>query len=172
MQRLALIGFMASGKSTVGEVVATRLDVPFVDLDRYVETKTGMTIPDIFVTLGEQRFRAIESEALHAIGRDMQCVVLATGGGAIVHPANRELLKASFTTVYLRAKPETILDRLKNAATQRPLLQVGGDPVQRVHDLLMQRQSWYEDVASWIVDVDHGSVEEIAQSVIETAIEE
>ncbi|GMA55878.1 shikimate kinase [Alicyclobacillus sacchari] len=171
MQRLALIGFMASGKSTVGELVAAKLDVPFVDLDRYIEARAGMTIPEIFATLGEQRFRVMETEALGDIGRDMKCVVLATGGGAVIHPSNRDLLKASFTTVYLRAAPETILSRLKQDAAQRPLLQTD-NPAQRVRTLLKQRQTWYEDAASWIVDVDHGTVEEIAQFVIQTAIGE
>jgi shikimate kinase len=164
MGRIALVGFMGSGKSTVGAQLAEKLDYTFVDLDTFIENRTQMSIPHIFATGGEAHFRQCEQEALNALGNQSRGVVLATGGGVVTQAPSRALLKEAWQAVYLRATPETILARVLQDATERPLLQ-DEHPDVRIRTLMAQRQNWYEEVADVTIEVDEFSVEMIVQYI-------
>ncbi len=120
---VTLMGFMGSGKTTVGRILATRLGWDFVDTDRLVESKAGIPIPEIFAERGEAGFRELEAAAIQEVSRgDRQ--VIATGGGAILDPANRLALRMAGVVVHLKASPEMLWRRV--SGSERPLAQ---DPV-------------------------------------------
>lgn len=164
-ERLALVGFMASGKSTVGQVLAARLNWPFIDLDTYIESWAGQTIQSLFAVSGEDCFRSYERQGLCRIDEEMDNVVLATGGGIVTQETCRSLLDERFFCIYLRATPDTILDRLASAETIRPLLD-GVNPGLRVESLLHSRSQWYNDIADMTVDVDDMSVDDVVDEIV------
>ncbi|MDR5710088.1 MAG: shikimate kinase, partial [Armatimonadota bacterium] len=124
MRSLALIGFMGSGKTSVGRELARRLGWPFVDTDELVERRAGRPIPEIFARDGEATFRALEREAVREVAR-MHPAVIACGGGVPLDPANVLELRRTCRLVLLQADLHTVLARVGDAA-DRPLLQ--GDP--------------------------------------------
>ena len=127
--RIYLTGFMASGKSTVGPKVAARLGCTFLDLDRLISAHEGRSIPEIFEEDGEERFRELETAALHKTAETHDLVV-ALGGGALVNDENRAFVKEHGRVVYLEVGAGTVLDRVGDEADQRPLLQdEGGTPL-------------------------------------------
>lgn len=129
--RVYLIGFMASGKSTVGPKVAARLGHSFLDLDHLIEGEAGRSIPEIFAEEGEAAFRALETDALHQTA-DTDNLVVALGGGALVDDENRAFAKAHGRVVYLEVNAETVLERVGDEADERPLLQDNeGTPLPR-----------------------------------------
>ena len=161
--RVALVGFMGCGKSTVGPVLARRLRFEFVDLDLDIQKTAGRTIPEIFEQDGESAFRALESECLARCARRSHLVV-APGGGVVIVQANRRLLRTHFHVVYLRARPTTLAERLRGEAEHRPLLR--GHPLEdRIARLMGERGAFYDEVASQIVDVDGKSPEAIAEEI-------
>ncbi len=113
---------MASGKSTVGPKAAARLGQPFLDLDRLIATRDGRSIPAIFAEDGEEQFRALETEMLRRT-TETDDLVVALGGGALVNDDNRAFSKEHGLVVYLKVSVDTILERLGDDATERPLLQ-------------------------------------------------
>lgn len=143
---------MGSGKSCVGRALAELLHVPFVDLDEYIETKAGMTIPEIFDADGEESFRAIETEALGEVlagagpDRDM---VLALGGGAVIREENARMIARKCKCVFLRASAATLRGRLEGGAAGRPMLRDGG-----FERLLTARMPAYERSADLTIDTD------------------
>ena len=156
--RVYLTGFMASGKSTVGPLLADALGHRFVDLDWLIEAKAGQPIPAIFAEGGEAAFRAAEAEALDETTRSSRMVV-ATGGGALVTPAALRTARMAGPVVWLRASVDTILKRLGDA-TGRPILAgPDGRPLwglalrERVETLLAAREPFYEQ-ADLIIDAD------------------
>jgi len=139
---IALIGFMATGKSTIGPLLAQELGYDFIDTDAMVEAEMGMEIADIFAQLGEDSFRDAEHEALKkAVNREK--TVLSTGGGIILFKRNRQLLAEQAFVVSLSAQPETIYGRVKNDDT-RPLLRCE-DPLLRIRQMLAERQAYYDN---------------------------
>jgi len=140
-----LVGFMGSGKSTVGELLAKKIGWPFADLDRDIEAQHSATIPTLFETLGEPGFRRIEAEALDRRVRSVKNgrpVVLALGGGAYVSPANAALMDASGISIWLDTPFETIRERVSRA-NHRPL---AADPV-FFHELFLTRREAYARAA-------------------------
>ncbi|WAH38985.1 shikimate kinase [Alicyclobacillus dauci] len=162
---IALVGFMASGKSTVGAALASRLHRRFIDLDKYIEDIVQLPIPEIFQSQGEVGFRSIETRMLADVTATEQNIVLSTGGGIVTVEQNRALLSSAWRCVYLRAKPSTIQQRLEADGTPRPLLQ-SEDPSLRIRTLMADRTSWYEEVSDVTVDVDDLSVDDIADRII------
>jgi shikimate kinase len=165
MARIALVGMMGSGKSTVGRSLAERLGCPFVDLDAAIEAESGVSIPRIFATGGEAAFRAWEERVLRELTGTSQDMVLATGGGVVVTPGCRDLLRGQWRTVWLFAGVDTLVERLQPEMQARPMLQTGEPLAQRVRALIAARQAWYEAVAEWTVSVDGRSVEEIVREL-------
>jgi shikimate kinase len=163
---LVLIGAMGSGKSTVGAVVARRTGRPFVDLDAQVAARAEVSIPEIFARWGEDHFRRLEAEALAEVLSGGDAPVVATGGGVVMTPANRDLLGGSPTVVWLRAGLDTLVQRLGEGAG-RPLL--AGDPAAALPGLLEQRGPVYAELADVVVDVDDLDAVQVATAVIEAA---
>lgn len=137
---LILTGFMGTGKSTVGRLVAARLKREFIDMDDVIVERAGMPIPEIFANAGEAAFRQWEREAVTALAA-RQSIVIATGGGALIDPANREALAVSGLIVCLDASAETIFARL-DGSSDRPLLH-GEDAAARIRALLAERAAAY-----------------------------
>ncbi len=147
MALVILTGFMATGKTEVGQKLAALLGAPFVDTDALVESATGRTIADIFARDGETRFRALERAAVErACGVDD--AVVATGGGTLHDPDNRRRLAAAGPVVCLTATPEELLRRVGGGA-DRPLL-AGGDRLARIRELLGARAEAYASAAHTI----------------------
>lgn len=135
-----LVGLSGSGKSTVGKLLAARLQLPFRDTDAMVEEVAGKSVADIFATRGEAEFRAIEREQLaRAAGRP---AVIATGGGAPLDPANRQVMAQAGNAYWLDADTSVLVDRLRGSAPVRPLL--AEDPVARLAELRNQRHPVYQ----------------------------
>ncbi|HEY9192135.1 MAG TPA: shikimate kinase [Methyloversatilis sp.] len=149
-----LVGMMGAGKTTVGRQLARRLRKRFVDCDHEIEARTGVTIPVIFEIEGEAGFRRRESTTIDALSRESGLVV-ATGGGAVLDPANRERLKAGGWVVYLDVAPDVLWARTRGDRN-RPLLQVE-DPRARVRELHDLRDPLYREVADYIAESGQGS---------------
>lgn len=160
---IVLTGFMGTGKSEVGKVLARALGCAFVDVDAAIEKRSGMSISDIFETQGEAVFRRIESEVIGELSRRKRSVI-ATGGGAVVSADNRAALRAGGIIVCLTASVRTILHRVRGNA-DRPLLK-GEHPEQRIQELLEARRPFYA-LADIMVATDGKRPEEIVDEIIE-----
>lgn len=163
-QSVVLIGFMGSGKSTIGIRLSYRLRYTVEDTDRLIEAHAGKTISEIFAQEGEEAFRRMETRLLKKLAKMPGKHIYSVGGGTPVREINRPLLKRMGTVVYLRARPETIYERLKNDTT-RPLLQ-GEDPMERIRRLMAEREAAYTGAADVIVDVDDMAAEEIIDHIM------
>ena len=162
--RCALVGMPGAGKSTVGRQLAQRMGVPFVDLDHHLEKQLGCSIRQFFEAEGEERFRTLESEALADIAQRPGGMVLSTGGGAVLRPENREVLRQFGNVLYLRASPEEIFKRVKHDKT-RPLLQ-GGNPMGKLRDLYAQRDPLYRETAHYVIETGRPSVSTLVNMVM------
>ena len=162
-RNIVLIGFMGSGKSTVGIRLSYYMRRTVMDTDKLIEKKQGRKISDIFACEGEEYFRQLETQMLKELKDKLQYHIISVGGGTPVREENRALLKQLGTVVYLRVRPETVYERLKNDTT-RPLLQCE-NPLERIEQLLAQRSAAYESCADVILDVDHMSMEEILKTI-------
>ena len=160
---VVLVGFMGSGKSSVGRALARRFGVPFVDVDERIESAAGCRIRDLFAREGEPAFRAREKAALRDALSVKGCVI-ATGGGAFADEENRVLLRSYAPVVYLETAVETLLERL-SGDLGRPLLR-GGEREEVVRDLLSRREPGYR-TADVTVRTDGRSVQDVAGSVAE-----
>src|ERR1700690_2141390 len=119
--RIALIGLRGAGKSTLGQMLAERLGMPFIELDRVIEQQSGMALAELFEMLGQATFRRAERTALETILRETPRFVLATGGGLVTEPGTFELLLASCTTIWLRASPQEHMERVIRQGDTRPM---------------------------------------------------
>ncbi len=160
---LALVGMPGCGKSTVGRHLARQLGLRFVDADAEIERRIGMPIREYFAAHGEEAFRDVEHEVIDALaGRPAQ--VLATGGGAVLRPSNRDALHSRSHVFYLRASPEELQRRLRHD-TQRPLLQVA-DPLARLRELYRTRDPLYRRAAHFVVESPRPSVHGLVGMVL------
>jgi shikimate kinase len=133
------------GKSTIGRQLARTRQLPFVDVDHEIERYLGCSIREFFDREGEAAFRDVEERVLRELLERPEARVIATGGGAVLRPANRATLRAASTVVYLKAQPDDLARRLSRD-TQRPLLQVA-DPRQRLRELFAIRDPLYRETA-------------------------
>jgi len=162
VSHIFLTGFMGAGKSTVGRLLAGRLDRPFVDLDAEIERREGSSIPDIFRTRGEDGFREAEHRALSALA-ELPDAVVATGGGVVLREDNQVLLRRSGAVVYLAVTPEEAIARV-GAAGDRPLLAGGGlDAARRI---LGARLSLYSLTADHVVNTTGQSAAEVVETIL------
>jgi len=160
---LSLVGMPGCGKTTVGRQLARQLGLRFVDSDAEIERRIGMPIREYFTSHGEDAFRDVEQEVIDELaGHPGQ--LLATGGGAVLRPSNRNALHSRSHVFYLRASPEELHRRLRHD-TQRPLLQVD-DPLARLRELYGERDPLYRRAAHFVVEPARPSVHSIVAMVL------
>lgn len=163
INKIYLIGLMGAGKSTVGKLLAEKLGWSFLDLDDEIESRSGMTIAEIFEESGENTFRGLESAALLNTAA-MKEKVIACGGGVVTRPENIEFLKNA-TTAWLTLSPEEAAARLEYV-TDRPLLNECKDTLKKLENILQTRQQSYEEAATIQVNSGGSSPNLIAEQII------
>ena len=159
-----LVGLMGAGKTTIGRLLARRLDMTFIDSDHEIEARTGATIPWIFEIEGEASFRRREADVIRELTAQ-NGIVLATGGGAVLDPASRALLAERGTVIYLRASVSSILARTAHDKN-RPLLQTA-DPRRKLEDLTAQREPLYREIADMVIDTGRPNVQSMVQTILD-----
>lgn len=159
---LALIGLPGSGKSTVGRQLSRRLGLPFFDSDHVIEQHLGCSIREFFEREGEDRFRDVEESVLDQLSSKQEGV-LSTGGGAVLRPANRRLLRERCRVVYLNSSPDELFRRLRHDVN-RPLLQVA-DPLNRLRDLHRLRDPLYRESAHFVIETGKPSVSTLVDMI-------
>ena len=162
-RNIFLVGPMGSGKSAVGKCLARLLGAPFYDSDVEIERRTGVDIPYIFEKEGEAGFRQREREAIEALTA-MEPIVLATGGGAVLLPENRQLLKARGCVVYLETSVAQQVERVR-LGRNRPLL-ANTDPATKLAELMRERAPLYAEVADITVRTDDRKVRAVAEDIL------
>jgi len=161
-RNLVLVGFMGSGKSSVGRILSSLTGFALVDTDTLVAQQAGRSIPDIFKEHGEEHFRALETEALRSlIGRIG--LIVATGGGVITVEKNREILPQIGPVVWLDASLDHLYQRVKNS--KRPLLQTP-DPRRTVEELYRAREPLYREASTFRIDSSHLTHRQTAEAIL------
>jgi shikimate kinase len=167
MMRIYLIGYMGSGKSTLGKKLAKYAGLQFVDMDHYLEERNYKTIPQIFAEEGEAEFRKKERKALEELS-EFSDVVIATGGGAPCFFDNVHLMNRTGKTIYLNIDPGILADRLMESKTERPLIK-GKSKEELIHfidETLRKRNEFYSQAHYQITDPDTG-LDEILKMISE-----
>ena len=166
-RRVALIGLRGAGKSTLGRLAAGRLGFDFVELNREIERENALSIQEIFAIYGQEAYRRLEQEALQRVIARPGPILLATGGGIVAEPVTFERLLSSFFTVWLKARPEEHLDRVREQGEMRPAL--GGDAqLTGLRAILLSRDPLYAQAHAVVDTADH-AVAETAERLL-TAI--
>ena len=160
---ISLVGMPGGGKSTVGRHLARRLGVAFADCDAVIAQRIGCPIRVYFEHEGEARFRDLEAQVLAERVADGDGV-LATGGGVVLRPENRALLRSASVCVYLRSTPEELYRRLRHDV-KRPLLQVV-DPLARLRELHSERDPLYLQTAEFVVETGRPSVPSLVHMIV------
>jgi shikimate kinase len=163
LRLVVLVGLPGSGKSTVGRQLARRLGLAFTDVDHVIEQRAGCSIRDFFEREGEAAFRDIEEQVIDDLTR-APTGILATGGGAVLRPLNRQRLHDAGPVIYLRSTPEEVFRRVRHDA-KRPLLQVD-DPLQRLRTLYDERDPLYRETAHFIIETGRPSVGRLVQMIV------
>lgn len=160
MNNIILIGFMGSGKSSVGRYMEESEGFALIDTDEYIEKQQNDSINNIFANKGEEYFRNLETECIkELITLNTDMTVISVGGGLPMRGENQKLLKELGKIVYLRATVDTLVSRLMGDTT-RPLLK-GGDLRQKITELFEKREATYEGIADIVIDTDNYSPKEI-----------
>ena len=163
MKNIFLIGFMGSGKSTISKMLSEKLNVKQAEMDEIIVQEQGMPITEIFEKFGEAHFRDIETDLVKRL-QEENGIVVSCGGGAILREENRNMMKEAGVIVLLTAKPETILERVKDS-TNRPILN-GNMNVEYIAELMEKRRTCYEEAADFIVATDGKTCEEICEEIL------
>jgi shikimate kinase len=163
-QNVFLVGPMGAGKSAVGRQLGRMLHLDFIDSDDEIEARTGVDIPFIFEKEGEDGFRRRESRVIDELTQ-REGIVLATGGGAVIDPQNRNLLGARGFVIYLYTSVDQQLSRTQRGR-ERPLLE-NGEPREILESLMQERDPWYREVADLVVDTDGRKVKAVANEILE-----
>jgi len=148
--RIALIGLRGGGKSTLGRLLAARLDVPFIELDREIERRSGASLSEIFDMFGQETFRRAEREALESVLRQHPAFVMATSGSIVTEPGTLELLLASCFTVWLRAEPDEHMKRVMEQGDMRPMAH-SARAMEDLIAILKSREPLYAKAAAELV---------------------
>lgn len=163
LDNIYFIGLMGAGKTTIGRLIAKQTGLTFYDSDHEIEKKTGVKIPLIFELEGEAGFRKRESSAIAELCQ-LKNVVLATGGGAVLLPENREQLRAHGKIIYLRGQVEDLWQRTRHDKS-RPLLQ-GVNMREKLAQLYQTRDPIYAELADFVVDTGSQSAQEICDDIM------
>lgn len=166
-RNIILIGFMGSGKTTVGRALAHRLKMDFINTDDMVEQRQGMTISKIFEQYGEPHFRQLEKEATAEAASGLN-VVIATGGGVVNNPENMESLMGSGRIIYLQASPKVIYQRV-GSGTDRPLLN-SPNPMEHIVELLAKREPLYRQYSNTILNTDALTIEDCVEALVNNKV--
>ncbi|MBU1887784.1 MAG: shikimate kinase [Candidatus Omnitrophica bacterium] len=161
MQNIVLVGFMGTGKTAVGRILAAKLGREFIEMDEMIEAKEGRSIREIFEK-GEDYFRILEMDTAGKVSQE-KGVIISTGGGAVVNDKNFQNFKKNGLIICLEASPKVILKRTKDLVS-RPLLNVP-DPEKKIEELLKKRDPYYKR-ADFCIDTDTLSAEEVADKII------
>jgi len=153
---------MGSGKSTLASRIAALSGKEFFEMDALLDKKFGMPISAFFHKYGEERFRKEEAKLLHTLSSEK--MILSPGGGVVLREENRKQLKEHFFTIYLRVRPETVVERLSKGENVRPLLQ-GKMNRQAIGEMMAERSALYEETADYILDGDGKSVEDCVEEL-------
>jgi shikimate kinase len=167
-KNIVLIGFMGTGKSSVGTRLGQKLHREFLDMDREIEHLLGMPVERIFRVYGEMRFRSEERLLAEKLGKRRN-LVIATGGGVVLDPENIQALKQNGLVVCLQAKPEDILERVNRKKGTRPLLKKGSS-IEDIKEMLKQREAFYS-TADLTIDTSGKELEEIVALIINYTVQ-
>ncbi len=162
---IALIGFMGTGKTAVGQVLAEKLGMKYIDLDTLIEQKAGKSIPEIFRQDGETVFREMEIDVTRDISGEENSVI-ACGGGIVLNKINIDRLRKNGIIVYLTASPSVILKRISKQKGKRPLLDVE-DPLNTINEMLKFRKPFYKEAADITINTSKSNVMTVADKMIE-----
>ncbi|WP_431165388.1 shikimate kinase [Tenacibaculum halocynthiae] len=166
--RIIFLGYMASGKSTIGKIVAKKYNLPFIDLDDYIEKKEKKTVSEIFQSKGEIYFRKKENEYLKELVEAEDNFVLSLGGGTPCYGNNMDLIKESKNTIsfYLRASISTIINRLKSEKEQRPLVaNLKNDDLNEFVAKHLFERSYFYNQAKHSIAIDTKKIDEICNEI-------
>ena len=163
---LFLVGPMGAGKSTIGRQLADELKLDFFDTDQVIEQRTGADISWIFDVEGEDGFRSREAKVIDELTKQKN-IVLATGGGAILNPENRNRLAARGTVVYLKTSIEQQMERT-NRDKRRPLVQAHAEDKIDLKDEMVSREPMYEEIADVVIETDGRTVRSVAVEVVKS----
>lgn len=165
--KIVLLGYMASGKSAVGKILAEKLNSQFIDLDNFIEEGEGLSITQIFATKGEIYFRKKEGDYLQKLLNSNESSVISLGGGTPCYGKNMEFIKNKSTSFYLKASINTIFDRLKNETSQRPLVAtIGPENLKEyIAKHIFERASYYESADHTIL-VNDKILEQIVDEIL------
>lgn len=167
-KHLFLTGFRGTGKTTVGQLLAAKLQRPFIDLDHQIERVTKKNVRSIFADVGEEGFREIEANCLASVVVNAPAVI-SLGGGAVLRESNRKIIQQTGICIWLKATAENILSRLaddQRSPDQRPALTTL-PPLDEIKHLLEVRDAAYRSVASAAFDTDTGDCNAIADQIIQ-----
>lgn len=159
---LVLIGFMGSGKTTIGRCLARISGYSYYDMDTMIEDQAGQSIPDIFDVHGEAFFRSLEREAVEKL-RNVECAVVSCGGGVVLNHANISCLKEKGKIIWLKAVPETIYQRIGHR-TGRPLAQ--NKKLEDIRQMIRERQNLYSQAADYEIATDGRLPDHIAKDIL------
>ena len=165
-QNVILIGFMGTGKTSIGKRVAQSLGFKFVDTDELIIESEGKAITEIFSDEGEDYFRDLETKMLHSC-RGLHKQVISTGGGIILREENRQLLSESGYVIWLKAPASAILERVSRNR-ERPLLHTP-NPLQTIKDTLKERKGLYASTADFVINTNKLTLDETAFGICESA---
>ena len=163
MRNIVLVGFMGTGKTSVGQKLSARLQMPIIDTDDIIGADSGMAISDIFARYGESHFRDLETEAVHKAAT-LENHVISTGGGVVLRESNLEMLKRNGFVFCLTATPEEIWRRV-GSETHRPLLQ-GPNPLAKIEQMLIDRRPFYAH-ADYEIPTTGLSIKAVADKIVE-----
>ncbi len=164
-KNISLVGFMGTGKSSIGKALGRKAGRSVVDIDLWIEAAQKRKIPEIFKKDGEARFRELEKEAIRQVALSQSGIVITTGGGAVLDPENLEILKRTGWVVALSASPQTIYERVKDSR-HRPLLK-GGDAYSEICKLLEARKPFYAKADREFI-TDGLPPDQVAQTILES----
>lgn len=167
-RNLYLVGLMGAGKTTIGRVLARRVGYAFIDSDREIESRTGVSLPTIFEIEGEEGFRRRESQVIADVSR-LTGQIVATGGGAVLRAENRKNLKASGWIIYLDVPLPTLCERTRHDKN-RPLLQVS-NPLQKLRELHVQRDPLYREIADLVISGSRLTAQSVLNQMLKERLE-
>lgn len=162
-RNISLIGFMGSGKTTAGKVLAEKLEFLFIDIDRVIELEEGRKISDIFRIYGEDYFRKLETEVIKKIYKNKNCV-FACGGGVVERKESIKEIRENSFVVYLSISPEIAIKRLKDV-TDRPLIEVKNRE-EVIREMILRRDSLYRKYAHTIISNDNISSDKASEEIL------